>query len=198
MQWYLFNKFILTSHFQKNLKMMKQYLTTVVILALTLTACSNSRAPTTTTSATPSPNQTTRLNASNQCPPGIVVKVDGKVTPATAPNPFGGLENPSMGILKDRFSMGLLTEEAGLFELTDFDAKNLKAGTYGGEHFRLMLFNSPHSDGDCTNTNYQPDSKLTITEYNADSGNLAGCFYGKFDCGGKLIEVKAAVSGTIP
>jgi len=180
--------------------MIKQYSTTIVLLALTLTACVNSRAPTTTTtSATPNPNQTTRSNATNQCPPGVTVKVDGKATPVTVPNLIGRLENPSMEIVNDRLSMGVITEDMGLFELTDFDAKKLKTGTYGGEHFRLMLFNLPDSsDSECANTNYKPESKLTITEYNADSGQMASCFYGKFDCGGKLIEVNATVSGKLP
>jgi PBP1b-binding outer membrane lipoprotein LpoB len=179
--------------------MMKQYSITVVLLALTLTACVNSRAPSSppTNSATPSANQTASKNISSQCPTELEMKVDGKATSITAPNPFAGLENPSMETIKDRLSMGLITKEAGLYELTDFETKNLKTGTYNGQHFRLMLINSPYSDSDCNNANHKSDAKLTITEYNAENGQLVGCFYGKLDCGGKLIEINAPISGSL-
>ena len=170
--------------------MIKSFLAITILFVFTLTAC--------VTGSHPSGSQASLVSSSSQtCSAGITVKVDGKPISVTAPNPFGELANPWIDILNNRFIMQLITEEVGLFELLDFNAANLQVGTFSGEKFRLTLENSPY--GTCTNTRYKPASKLIIEKYNAETDKkLEGCFYGKLDCGGKLVEVNAAISGQIP
>jgi hypothetical protein len=161
-------------------------------LTLTLTAC--------VTGSDPSKSQDSLTSYStNQCSGTVTMKVDGKPVTVTAPNPFGGMINPGMEILQGRFSLGLLTKEVGLFELLDFEAANLKAGTFTGDRFRLTLANSPYSSDICTHDRYKGDSKLIIDQYNAETDRkVEGCVYGKLDCDGKLVEINVPVSGTIP
>lgn len=72
------------------------------------------------------------LMSSNKCSDGIMVRVDGKTTKVTAPNPFRGLSNPGMEtLLKGHFSLELMTSEIGLFHksliviLNSIDTVNL-------------------------------------------------------------------------
>ena len=88
-----------------------------------------------------------------------------------------------------------MTEEIGLFELTDFKSKNLKSGLFRGDQFNLTLLYSPY--GNCIHSN-KSDSKLIIEEYNVNTHKFMGCFDGKLNCEGKRIEVKASIHGTIP
>ncbi len=170
-------------------KMVNKTLTSPVILVFALTAC--------TTGSDPSSSQTSWMS-SNKCPSGVMLKINGKSTPITAPNPFGGIKNPGMEIIGGRFNLGLITKEVGMFELLDFAVSELQSGTFTGDKFRLTLVNSPYKDGVCSTARYKHESKLIIDEYNADTGQLKGCFYGKLDCDGKLVEINAAVSGLIP
>ncbi|EDN66271.1 secreted protein [Beggiatoa sp. PS] len=163
-----------------------------ILFTLTLTAC--------VTGSDPSNSQNSLTSHStNQCPTAATMKVDGKPVTVTAPNPFDGLPNPGMETLQGRFSLGLLTKEVGLFELLDFDAANLKAGTFTGDQFRLTLANSPYSSNACTHAKYKSDSKLVIEKYNAETDRkVEGCVYGKLDCDGKLVEINVPISSTIP
>jgi hypothetical protein len=128
----------------------------------------------------------------------VTLKVDGKATPVTVPNPFAGTKNPGMEFFNGHFTLGLITEEAGLFDLRDFKTTRLQTGTFTGDKFSFTLLDSPYKEGSCSNSKYQRDSKLIIEEYNADTGQLKGCLYGKFDCNGKLVEINAEISGVIP
>jgi len=168
--------------------MVNKTLTTPMILAFALTACA--------TGSDPSSSQSSWMS-SNKCPAGVMLKINGKSTTITAPNPFGGMKNPGMEVLNGRFSLGLITKEVGVFELQDFTATQLQAGTFTGDKFRLTLVHSPYKDGTCSHVRYKHDSKFIIDEYNADTGQLKGCFYGKLDCDGKLVEINAAVSGLV-
>ncbi len=174
--------------------MVKKHLTTTILAATVLTACATGSDPNSSSGLSPS-----RLSSSNNCPTGVTLKVDGKMVEATAPNPFGGLRNPGMEINNGIFSIGLVTKEAGTFDLLDFEAVNLRTGTFAGDKFRLTLDYSPYSEeGTCTNTKYKHDSKLIVEKYNADTDRkLEGCFYGKLDCDGKLVEINTAVSGVV-
>jgi hypothetical protein len=162
-----------------------------ILFTLTLTAC--------VTGSAPRNGQNSFTSSStNKCPVSITMKVDGKAVTVIAPNPFDGLPNPYMDILKGSFSFSLLTK-VGLFELLDFEATNLKAGTFTGDRFRLTLANSPYSNDVCTHAKYKGDSKLVIEKFNAETDRkVEGCVYGKLDCDGKLVEINVPVSGTIP
>jgi len=164
----------------------KKLLTT--LLALTLTACA--------TGSDPSSSKSILSSLSNNCPAGVTLKVDGKTTPVTAPNPFAGLKNPGMEFVDGLFTLGLMTKEVGMFDLQDLKTARLQAGTFTGDKFSLTLLDSPFNA--CSNIKYKRDSKLIIEEYNADTGQLKGCLYGKFDCNSKLVEINAAISGMIP
>jgi hypothetical protein len=166
----------------------KKLLTT--LLALTLTACA--------TGSDPSSNQNSWLSSSNNCPAGVTLKVDGKATPVTVPNPFAGLKNPGMEFVNGHFTLGLITKEIGMFDLRELKTTRLQAGTFTGDQFSLTLVDSPYEGGACRHIKYKRDSKLIIEKYNADTGQLKGCLYGKFDCNGKLVEINAAISGMIP
>jgi hypothetical protein len=158
--------------------MMTKASITPILLTLTLTACA-----------------TGGFIPSGQCPQNITVKIDGKATEVTAPNSIQGLSNPGMEIIEGRFGIGLIIKEMGIFEILDFDAKNLKVGSFTGEQFRLTR---RHFEGTCSHDKYKQDSKLIIEQYNADTDQkLRGCFYGKLNCGGQLIEVNAPISGTV-
>jgi hypothetical protein len=133
--------------------------------------------------------------SSGQCPNNMTVKIDGKPTQVTVSPSIPGLSNPGMEINDGRFSIGVITQEMGLFQLLDFQAKNLNVGTFTGEEFRLSR---RYFEGTCTHDKYQSDSKLIIEQYNADTDQkLNGCFYGKLDCEGQVIEVNAPISGTV-
>jgi len=172
--------------------MVKTYLIIIILFVFTLTAC--------VTGSDPSGSQASLVSSHTQtCPVGITAKVDGKPITITAPNPFGKFVNPGLDIINDHFGIGLLTQEVGLFELLDFKAANLKVGTFSGDQFRLILDNSPYSSETCTHTKYKSASKLIIEKYNAETDRkLEGCFYGKLDCAGQLLEINAAISGQIP
>ncbi len=148
-----------------------------ILLTLTLTGCA-----------------TGGFISSGQCPQNMTVKIDGKATETTL-NSIPGLSNPGMEIIEGRFSIGLITKEMGIFELLDFDAKNLKVGSFTGEQFRLTR---RYFEGTCSHDKYKQDSKLIIEQYNADTDQkLRGCFYGKLDCNSQLIEVNAPISDTV-
>jgi hypothetical protein len=166
----------------------KKLLTT--LFALTLTACA--------TGSDRGSSQSSWLSSSNNCPAGVTLKVDGKATPVTVPNPFAGLKNPGMEFVNGHFTLGLITKEAGMFELRDLKTTRLQAGTFTGDKFSLTLVDSPYKEGACSNIKYKRDSKFIIEEYNADTGQLKGCLYGKFDCNSQLVEINAAISGMIP
>ncbi len=168
--------------------MNKKNLTIPIILTLTLTAC-----------ATGSDPSSSSWLSSGQCPTGITLKVDGKAIPVTAPNPFDGLKNPGMEFFEGKFSLGLITKEVGMFELRDLKIAQLKTGTFTGNKFNLTLLNSPYAkNGVCSHARYKQNSKLIIEKYNADTGQLNGCFSAKLDCDGKQIEINAATSGIVP
>jgi len=171
--------------------MIKQNLVvTFFLISLTLTAC--------ITKGQSNSNRSS-VSATNEikCPQGITVKVDGESIPVTVPNPFQGFANPALRIQDDFFLVEINIEEVGFFELLDFDVNKLTPGTFEGDQFRLRLSYSSFSRGDCTNVNYQSESKLIVEKYIATAQEFAGCFYGKLDCEGKVVEVNAAVSGVI-
>jgi hypothetical protein len=177
--------------------MIKKHLATTILAATVLTACATGSDPGSSSSSSLSPSSN-RFSSSNKCPTGITVRVDGKAVTVTAPDPFGGAKNPGMEINDGIFSIGVNTEEVGLFELLDFDAANLRAGTFAGDKFRLTLLYSPYSESACTGAKYKRDSKFIIEKFSTDPDKkLAGCFFGKLDCDGKLVEINAAVSGVI-
>ncbi len=166
----------------------KKRLTIPIILALALTAC-----------VTGSDPSSSSWLSSGKCPTGIILKVDGKAIPVTAPNPFYDVKNPGMEFFEGNFSLGLMTNEAGMFELQDLKIAQLKTGTFTGNKFNFTLLNSPYAkNGACSHARYKQNSKLIIEEYNADTGQLNGCFSAKLDCDGKQVEINAAVSGIVP
>ncbi|KHD07850.1 hypothetical protein PN36_06480 [Candidatus Thiomargarita nelsonii] len=158
------------------------------LISLTLSAC-----------VTKGRSEGFSVSAINEikCPQGITVKVDGQSIPVTVPNPFQGFANPALRTQDDLFMVEINIEEVGFFELLDFDVNKLAPGIFEGDQFRLRLSYSSFSREDCTNVNYQRESKLIIEKYSPTGQEFAGCFYGKLDCDGKVIEVKAAVSGVI-
>lgn len=173
--------------------MVKKHLATILTLALT--GCATGSDPSSSSSLSPSPS---RLSFSGECAAGVTVKVDGKAVTVTAPDPFGGAKNPGMEINEGIFSIGVNTEEVGLFELLDFNAADLRVGTFAGDKFNLTLNYSPYSDSICTNTKYKRDSKFIVEKYNtAPDTKLTGCFRGKLDCSGKTVEINAAVNGAV-
>lgn len=181
--------------------MIKQYSVITILVILALSGCMTKIQSSSSQSPLVSPSQSPLVSPTNEnkCPQGITVKLDGEAVPVTVPNPFQGFVNPALRI-QDGFLMAELNiEEVGFFELLDFDANNLRPGIFEGDKFRLRLSYSAYSHGDCTNVNYRRDSKLIIKEYAAteQGQKLTGCFYGKLDCEGKVIEVNAAISGFI-
>jgi len=138
-----------------------------------------------------------QVNTLSQCPTTTTFKLDGKSLTVTVPNPFHGFPNPGLRIQNEQLIIELNTSEAGFFELTDLNIKDLKPGILNGDNFRLSLSYSPYSDNICKNTSYQSDSKLVVEEYSSFSQTLKGCFWGKFDCSGKLIEISAPFSGKL-
>jgi len=172
--------------------MIKQNLVlTFFLVGLTLTAC--------ITKSQSNSSQSPLVSATNEikCPQGITVKVDGEYIPITVPNPFQGFANPALRIQDDFFLVEINIEEVGFFELLDFDVNKLAPGIFEGDQFRLRLSYSPFSSGDCTNVNYHRESKLIVEKYMPTEQEFAGCFYGKLDCEGKVVEVNAAVYGII-
>ncbi len=160
------------------------------LISLTLSACVTKGQSSSDRFSVPATNEI-------KCPQGITVKVDGESIPVTVPNPFQGFANPALRIQDDFFLVEINIEEVGFFELLGFDVNKLAPGTFEGDQFRLRLSYSSFSREDCTNVNYQSESKLIVEKYNPTAQEFAGCFYGKLDCEGKVVEVNAAVSGVI-
>lgn len=168
--------------------MSKQHLAIAVLFVLILTACAT---------GSDSSQNSLMMSSGKECPRGIEVKIDGKAIPITAPNPFHGFTNPSLKIKDGFFMIELNTLEVGFLELLDFDEKNLIPSSYDGSEFQLRLSYSPYSTTNCTNINHQNTSKLIIEKYAVSDRKFAGCFFGKLDCDGKLVEINASVSGKV-
>jgi hypothetical protein len=138
-----------------------------------------------------------QANTFSQCPTKASFKLDGKPLTVTVPNPFHGFPNPGFRIQNEKLIIELNTLEAGFFELTDINLKDLKPGVLNGDNFKLSLSYSPYSDNICKHTADRPDSKVLVEEYASSSQTLKGCFWGKLDCSGKLVEISAPFSGKL-
>ena len=170
----------------------KQFL--LLVISLSLVACAVVDQG--TSSAIPFPNDS-QTNSLYQCPSKTTFKLDGKALTITAPNPFHGFPNPGLRAQNDKLTIELNTLEAGFWELTDVNTTDLQPGMLNGDKFKLSLSYSPYSDDICKHTAYRQDSKLLIEEYSSQSQTLKGCFWGKLDCSGKLIEINAPFSGKL-
>lgn len=159
-----------------------------ILFSLTLTGC--------TTTLDKLPTSHSNSPVLSICLRELAVKLNGQVISDSAPNPFSGFPNPDLRSQDGEFKMSLNTEEMGLFELFNFHLNNLQVGTFSGDKFQLTLSYSPYKN--CTNAPYKNDSQLLIETYSADANKkVAGCFYGKFDCEGKMVEIMAPFSGEI-
>jgi len=127
------------------------------------------------------------------CPSQLAVSVNGQPVPDQVPNPFQGLPNPEISNPGEELRISLNTEETGLIELLGLNTKLLQTGTLEGSQFQLTLSYSPNYQH-CNSS--QKDSQLVIEDYH--SKQLAGCFYGKFACEGKTVEVIAPFAGPWP
>lgn len=164
----------------------------LLVILLSLVACTTVDQSSSLSSLSASDSQTNTLY---QCPSKTTFKLDGKSLPITVPNPFHGFPNPGLRVENDQLTIELNTLEAGFFELTDMNIAKLQPGVLNGDQFKLLLSYSPYSDNTCKHTAYQPDSKLLVEEYSPPT--LKGCFWGKLDCSGKLIEISAPFSGKL-
>jgi hypothetical protein len=168
--------------------MRERQIVPAILLGLVLTGCA------TTTGKLPTSHSNS--SAPPTCPRELAVKLNGQAISDSAPNPFSGFPNPDLRGQDGEFKISLNTEEMGLFELFNFHLKNLQVGTFSGDKFQLTLSYSPYKN--CTNAQYKNDSQLLIETYSADANKkVTGCFYGKFDCEGKLVEIMAPFSGEI-
>ncbi|MDM8568117.1 hypothetical protein QUF50_01105 [Thiotrichales bacterium HSG1] len=154
-------------------------LLSLILMVLMLTSCATDSEP--NTKSTP-----------NQCPTSTTAKINSQSIQVNAPNPFDGLPNPGMDINGEKLTIGLLTREVGLFELFDFNVKNLHAGSYSGEQFTLTLFKQGKT---CKHD--EQNSKFIIEQYDTTIGKLTGCFFGKLNCGAEIIEINANLSGVV-
>jgi hypothetical protein len=168
--------------------MQKRRIIDAILFSLALTGCA-------TTTDKFSTSQSSSA-APSTCPRELVVKLNGQAISDSAPNPFSGFPNPDLRNQDGEFKMSLNTEEMGLFELFNFHLNNLQVGAFSGDKFQLTLSYSSYKN--CTNAPYKNDSQLRIETYSAEANKkVAGCFYGKFDCEGKLVEIMAPFSGEI-
>jgi hypothetical protein len=141
------------------------------------------------------PTSDSQTNTLYQCPSQTTLKLNGESLTITAPNPFHGFPNPGLRAQNDKLAIELNTLEAGFFELTDINVADLQPGMLNGNQFKLSLSYSPYSDDVCKHTAYRQDSKLLVEEYSSQT--LKGCFWGKLDCSGKLIEINAPFVGKL-
>ncbi|MCK5718355.1 MAG: hypothetical protein KAH84_00245 [Thiomargarita sp.] len=170
--------------------MNQKNLITSIIFIFILTACA--------TGNDPSNNQDSSLITPNQCSNKPVLTVNKKLATITVPTPkFNGMRNPGMEASPEQFSMGILTEQVGLFEFQNFAVANLKAGTFTGKDFDLVLVNSPYKEGICSSDRYKNASRFIIENYDANSGQLKACLYAKFNCDAKIIEVNIPIAGKV-
>jgi hypothetical protein len=168
----------------------KQFLLLVILLSLVACTVVDQGTP----SSIPSANDS-QTDTLYQCPPQTTFKLDGNSLTITAPNPFHGFPNPGLRVKNGKLTIELNTLEAGFFELTDINIADLQPGMLNGNRFKLSLSYSPYSDDICKHTAYRQDSKLLVEEYSSQT--LKGCFWGKLDCSGKLIEISAPFSGNL-
>ena len=166
----------------------------LLVISLLLVACTVVDQGTSSSIPLSSNSQT---NTFYQCPSKTTFKLDGKSLTITTPNPFHSFPNPGLRVQNNKLSIELNTLEAGFFELTDINITDLQPGMLNGDRFKLSLSYSPYSDDTCKHTAYRQDSKLLVEEYSSQSQTLKGCFWGKLDCSGKLIEISAPFFGKL-
>lgn len=112
--------------------------------------------------------------------PKLQMKVNGEIVPFTTLPQYSNVE-----IVNGKFNIVTTRKEGGLFELTGFDASNLRVGTFSGKDFNLLLISSPYKVEACTDEKYKSNSRLVIKEYGS---KIKGYYGGKLDCDTTTIE----------
>lgn len=125
------------------------------------------------------------------------MKVNDEIIPFTIADPFDRGVTSYMEIKNDRFNIATSRAEGGLFELVGFSPNKLhEVGIHSGDEFDLQLLSSGYKVSACTDKKFKESSKLVIETYSKEI--LSGCYQGKLDCDGTIIEFQALFSGPKP